>query len=244
MATSVMSAGVAPPGRARWISRHRSEIPRRFVVAAPLPRRSVRPDQRNREHLVRYHHNALTRLGLQVTITHPDDGTPPPPSSPGQAALTGTALHRPATQPAAPALPHAKLRSPSFVCGRSRYVIATPSEVGNYKIADIVTGRFAQRVSLPVRRSAGCTGWFGSDRETPILTGRSHATGTAASSSRTTGSPGRLAIGPASFDCSWVHELVAVRGRCCTSVLYRHGPLPAGCRRFYRPSPVDAARSP
>jgi hypothetical protein len=43
-------------------------------------------DQRNREHLVRYHQNALARLGLQVTITEPGDGAPPPPDNPGQAA--------------------------------------------------------------------------------------------------------------------------------------------------------------
>ena len=45
-------------------------------------------DQRNREHLVRYHQNALARLGLQVIITQPGDGAPPPssPHNPGQAA--------------------------------------------------------------------------------------------------------------------------------------------------------------
>ena len=47
-----------------------------------------RRDQRNREHLVRYHQNALARLGLQVIITQPGDGAPPPssPDNPGQAA--------------------------------------------------------------------------------------------------------------------------------------------------------------
>jgi transposase len=45
-----------------------------------------RRDQRNRQHLVRYHQNALARLGLQVTITQPGDGAPPPPDNPGQAA--------------------------------------------------------------------------------------------------------------------------------------------------------------
>ena len=45
-------------------------------------------DQRNREHLVRYHQNALARLGLQVTVTAPGDGAPPSPApdNPGQAA--------------------------------------------------------------------------------------------------------------------------------------------------------------
>ncbi len=38
-----------------------------------------RRDQRNREHLVRYHQNALARLGLQVVLTQPGDGAPPPP---------------------------------------------------------------------------------------------------------------------------------------------------------------------
>ena len=35
--------------------------------------------QRNREHLVRYHQNALVRFGVQVTVTQPGDDTPPPP---------------------------------------------------------------------------------------------------------------------------------------------------------------------
>ena len=46
-----------------------------------------RRDQRNREQLVRYHQNALARLGIQLTMTHPGDGTPPPPDNPGHAAL-------------------------------------------------------------------------------------------------------------------------------------------------------------
>jgi len=51
-----------------------------------------RRDQRNREHLVRYHQQALARLGLQVVLTEPADGSPPPapgippPATPGQAA--------------------------------------------------------------------------------------------------------------------------------------------------------------
>jgi hypothetical protein len=44
-----------------------------------------RRDQRNREHLVRYHQNALARLGVQVTLTPPGNGTPPA-GNPGQAA--------------------------------------------------------------------------------------------------------------------------------------------------------------
>jgi hypothetical protein len=39
-------------------------------------------DQRNREHLIRHHQQALARLGCQVTLNPPGDGSPPP----GQAA--------------------------------------------------------------------------------------------------------------------------------------------------------------
>ena len=39
-------------------------------------------DQRNREHLIRRHQHALARLGCQVTLIPPGDGSPPP----GQAA--------------------------------------------------------------------------------------------------------------------------------------------------------------
>ena len=47
-----------------------------------------RRDQRNRGHLVRYHQNALARLGLHVTVTASGDGAPPSPTpdNPGQAA--------------------------------------------------------------------------------------------------------------------------------------------------------------
>jgi hypothetical protein len=34
--------------------------------------------QRNREHLIRHHQQALARLGGQVTLVPPGDGTPPP----------------------------------------------------------------------------------------------------------------------------------------------------------------------
>jgi transposase len=34
-------------------------------------------DQRNREHLIRHHQQALARLGCQVTLTPPGDGSPP-----------------------------------------------------------------------------------------------------------------------------------------------------------------------
>ena len=37
-----------------------------------------RRDRRNHEHLVRHHQQALTRLGYQVTLTPPGDGSPPP----------------------------------------------------------------------------------------------------------------------------------------------------------------------
>ena len=40
-------------------------------------------DRRNREHLIRHHQQALARLGCQVTLIPPGDGTPPSPG-PGQ----------------------------------------------------------------------------------------------------------------------------------------------------------------
>ena len=49
-------------------------------------------DHRNREHLIRHHQQALARLGYQVTLTGPGDGSPPPgtdtppTAAPGQAA--------------------------------------------------------------------------------------------------------------------------------------------------------------
>jgi transposase len=50
-----------------------------------------RRDARNHEHLVRHHQQALARLGYHVTLTAPDDGSPPPstdtpPTAAGQAA--------------------------------------------------------------------------------------------------------------------------------------------------------------
>jgi len=46
-------------------------------------------DQRNREHLIRHHQQALARLGCQVTLVPPGDGSPPPGTAsphPGQPA--------------------------------------------------------------------------------------------------------------------------------------------------------------
>jgi transposase len=44
-------------------------------------------DQRNRDHLIRHHQQALARLGCQVSLVPPGDGSPPPgTASPGQAA--------------------------------------------------------------------------------------------------------------------------------------------------------------
>jgi transposase len=37
-------------------------------------------DQRNREHLIRHHQQALARLGCHVTLTPPGDGSPPAPA--------------------------------------------------------------------------------------------------------------------------------------------------------------------
>ena len=50
-----------------------------------------------------------------------------------------------------------------------------------------------------------------------------HAAGTTASWSRTSGAAGRLAVVPASYGCRWPPGTVAVRGRCCTPVLYAVG---------------------
>ena len=41
-------------------------------------------DRRNREHLIRHHQQALARLGCQVAVIPPGDGTPPPDTGPGQ----------------------------------------------------------------------------------------------------------------------------------------------------------------
>jgi transposase len=50
-----------------------------------------RRDQRNREHLARHHQQALTRLGYQVTLTPPGDGSPPPGTDPSTAPSSQTA---------------------------------------------------------------------------------------------------------------------------------------------------------
>ena len=68
-------------------------------------------DQRNREHLIRHHQQALARLGCQVTLVPPGDGQPA--TRPG--SLTTSPPHRQTSQPAPPALPRAWLGSPSFV---------------------------------------------------------------------------------------------------------------------------------
>jgi transposase len=43
-------------------------------------------DQRNREHLIHHHRQALARLGYQVTLTGPGDGSPPGTDTPPTAA--------------------------------------------------------------------------------------------------------------------------------------------------------------
>jgi transposase len=48
-----------------------------------------RRDQRNREHLVRYHQQALARLGVHVTTSPPGDGGPPPAPDPPPAPTPG-----------------------------------------------------------------------------------------------------------------------------------------------------------
>ncbi len=50
-----------------------------------------RRDQRNREHLVRYHQHALARLGFQVTLATPGAGSPPPGTAPPPATTQGQA---------------------------------------------------------------------------------------------------------------------------------------------------------
>src|ERR1019366_2326445 len=61
-------------------------------------------DQRNHEHLVRHHQQALARLGYQVTLIPPGDPTPPPrthtppPAAPGRAACPSPANPRRATR--------------------------------------------------------------------------------------------------------------------------------------------------
>ena len=50
-----------------------------------------RRDERNHEHLVRHHQQALTRLGYQVTLIPPGDGRPPPGTHTPPAATTGHA---------------------------------------------------------------------------------------------------------------------------------------------------------
>ena len=39
-------------------------------------------DERNRDHLIRHHEQGLARLGYQVTLTGPGDGSPPPGTPP------------------------------------------------------------------------------------------------------------------------------------------------------------------
>jgi transposase len=48
-------------------------------------------DERNREHLIRHHQQALTRLGYQVTLTPPGDGSPPPGTTTPPAATSQAA---------------------------------------------------------------------------------------------------------------------------------------------------------
>lgn len=48
-------------------------------------------DARNHEHLVRHHQQALARLGYQITLTGPGDGSPPPGTGTPPAAATDQA---------------------------------------------------------------------------------------------------------------------------------------------------------
>ena len=70
------------------------------------------------------------------------------------------------------------------------------------------------------RQMSRRVGLSGSDREFPVLTGRSGHAASTACSSRTSGAAGRLAVVPASSVSSRSRRLAAVRGRCCTWLLY------------------------
>ena len=50
-----------------------------------------RRDARNRDYLIRHYQQALTRLGYQVTLTPPGDGSPPPSTDTPPAPNTGQA---------------------------------------------------------------------------------------------------------------------------------------------------------
>lgn len=63
----------------------------------------------------------------------------------------------------------------------------------------------------------------------------------AAASSRTTGSADRLSNVPAKSACRASHVPVAVRGRCCTSVLYEEQPRIARSRPGLLPAAVNGA---
>jgi transposase len=53
-----------------------------------------RRDQRNREHLARHHQQALARPGYQVTLTPPEDATPPPAPPPAPPATPSATPHQ------------------------------------------------------------------------------------------------------------------------------------------------------
>jgi len=65
-------------GRATPLVRAADEILGTHSIAWAVMRYDAgyyeRRDQRNREHLVRYHQNALARLGVEVIVTPPGDG--------------------------------------------------------------------------------------------------------------------------------------------------------------------------
>ena len=51
-------------------------------------------NRRDREHLIRHHQQALARLGCQVTLIPPGDGSPPPSATSQQPALNHSVYHR------------------------------------------------------------------------------------------------------------------------------------------------------
>jgi hypothetical protein len=110
---------VPPPDPAGRL-RPRSHITK--LVSEPIfgrRRWGEQRDHRNHEHLVRHHQHALSRLGYQVTLIPPAPALRPQELTPLPPARRLTTRSSPAylEVPASPALPRARLRSPSFVTG-------------------------------------------------------------------------------------------------------------------------------
>ena len=87
--------------------------------------------------------------------------------------------------------------------------------------------RASSQVAMPSVLSA-------SGRETSLATAPSGTRRARASSSRTSGAAGRLAVVPANSVCWWSCWLAVVRGRCCTLLLYCACPIGKNTRRGAR----------